>query len=248
MSQEVFEKTMQEIYENEISRVCVGGGEATIHPHFIDWSNKLSKVTKVFTIVTNGNWTDNEVANAILKNYTMVEISIDAGGEKQYNSSRVGGDYDRLIMNLTYLKEAKKRLNSTTQLNIRLMVRPSNRHMMKEEYSFYKKYSDTIMPEFIVGLEDYKYADDVFITPQPHYNTYPKCTLPFRNFQVRLDGSLSLCQVAGSRLNDRKIIVGNILDSSLIELWQCDTMKQYRNALRFKQYTNMPACKGCRGS
>jgi MoaA/NifB/PqqE/SkfB family radical SAM enzyme len=57
----------------------------------------------------------------------LVEISIDAGGKARYEASRVRGNYEILMRNLERLHRMRNESKSRTMINIRLMVRPSNK-------------------------------------------------------------------------------------------------------------------------
>lgn len=250
MQDEVIEAMIARLKNEKISRLCIGGGEATIHPRFLYILEKIKPEVRVLTIVSNGQWRDSAIPEALIRNQVdMIEVSVDAGGKEMYESSRVGSSFEKLLENLSKLKEFKKKYNSNSQINLRLMIRPSNADSVEAEKKFWAPYCDTIMPQYVLKLEDTPYNEDVF-TPKLHgSDDFPRCAMPFKNLQVRASGNVFLCMVSGSALiPSRKVLLGNIKDHSFSALWNSNIMVAYRTAHRERDGSKMPICKGCRGS
>jgi radical SAM protein with 4Fe4S-binding SPASM domain len=248
MNQQTLSSLLANLENFPVSRVCLGGGEPTLHPKFTVLVQEMRRRTKILTIVSNGQWKREEIASALVGNINMIEISVDAGGKDAYETSRPGADYARLMRNLLQLKECKKRSRSKTQINIRLMIRPSKLPLEKREKAFWRSYCDTIMPQYIMKLDDVGYDEDVFVSKYSDPQAFPKCSMPFKNMQVRANGSVYLCQVSGSAANPaKKLLLGNINASNLFQLWNSPVMKRYRLAHRTRNEAEMPVCKGCRG-
>ncbi|MES2587911.1 MAG: radical SAM protein [Bacteroidota bacterium] len=250
MSDEVFKQMVDHLKKSSIDRICIGGGEATIHPKFKEFTLELAKHSRILTIVSNGQWKDESIIKTLLiAPIDFIEVSVEAGSKEDYEQMRVGGSYDLLIKNLLLLKKLRKELKSKSHINLRLMVRPSQRGKIeKESFDFWKAYGDSIMPQYVLKTEGVDTISDVFLPKQMSLDAFPKCSLPFRNIQIRSNGDIPICQISGSALNPaKKLIAGNILNHSMLEIWQNETFKNYREGHRFDKHELIPICKGCKG-
>ena len=128
------------------------------------------------------------------------------------------------------------------------MIRPSNDGEKEEEYEFLKQYCNSIMPQYLMKHPESDYAEDVYLGKNSADNSFPKCTLPFKDLQIRADGDIPLCQVTGSTIDaGRKRVIGNVMENSLAEVWNGPDMVRIRNAHKHRVYADMEVCKGCRG-
>jgi MoaA/NifB/PqqE/SkfB family radical SAM enzyme len=247
MSRETVQSIVSSLATKSIARVCVGGGEPTLHPYFAELVPEIRKIAKVLTIVSNGQWENEKTAATVLTTpFDLIEISVDAGGKSMYERSRQGGDFEKLLRNLIALRRLRKKLHSPSQINVRLMVRPSQRAIEGSDKKCWRQFCDSVMPQYIVQPDNIPVQDDVYVSQHSVSKSYPRCTLPFRNLQVRANGDVPLCQIAGSNEN-HKLIVGNVNRTSILELWNGAVMNQYRRAHRSRQTSAMPICEGCVG-
>ncbi len=250
MSDEVFKKVFDSLKTMKPTRVqIVGNGESTIHPKFDKYISELSKIKHYVSIVTNGNFIKEDIAEKLVRsNIKLIDFSIDAGGKEAYETSRKNGNYDKVIENLLKLKAAKKKYYSDCVINIRIMVRPSQMGSYKKEMEFWKNYADRVMPQFLVHINNTEYSHDLFKPIQKNQNSFPKCSLPFKHIEVRHNGDVLLCYHSAYQLkNEAGLKIDNVLNKSITELWNSNIMKQYRNAHRTRKEKEMPICLGCSG-
>ncbi|MCD4828241.1 MAG: radical SAM protein [Candidatus Cloacimonetes bacterium] len=247
MEADVFEKLCRRIEEADINRVRVGGGEPTLHTDTGKYLKALSARVKFLSIVTNAQWKRKTIVNELLTSgVDMIEISIDAGGAEYYESSRENASYALLLENLKQLRLERKRLRSKTIVKVRLMVRPSTLHLEKDEITFLRHYVDCVLPQYIMKHPDSDYDEDVFFPEHVVKHEYPMCTIIFKDMQVLMDGSVPLCQPKGSALGeDEKIFVGNIMEQSILDIWNGELPKKVRNAQRHRIAKDMKCCQGC---
>jgi MoaA/NifB/PqqE/SkfB family radical SAM enzyme len=250
MEDRTFDRLIEGLRGSRVDRVCMGGGEATTHPKFGEYARRLKKEVRVLTIVTNGHWTKPSVPEALLMApVDFIEISVEAGTRQDFEAMRQGSDYDLVIRNLRELKSMRNRLRSPSHINLRMMVRPSQRGVVeRESRKFWKRFGDTLMPQYVLKTEGITTIDDAYTPKAMALNEFPKCSLPFRNIQIRSNGDIPICQISGSSLSpSKKVITGNINDASVQEIWNGVLFKQYRNAHRARNEELMPICKGCKG-
>lgn len=251
MHESTFNNLIEEIKKSKVDRICIGGGEATLHPQFTEFVPKLAKVSKILTIVSNGHWKSDDIPECLIKSgVDFIEISVECGTKEDFETIRVGSNYELIINNLTKLKEFKKQYKSNSLINIRLMVRPSQKGKIEQEsLNFWKQFGDTIMPQYVMKSRGFETIEDVFMPEQIAKDVVPKCTLPFRNIQIRTNGDIPICQVSGSALEpERKLIAGNINKDSLNKVWRDGAFKTFRDAHRNRNTDALEICKGCRGN
>jgi MoaA/NifB/PqqE/SkfB family radical SAM enzyme len=250
MSDNLFAKVINDLKKIKTNRIqLVGNGESTLHPNFEYFITELGKTGKYISIVTNGQWLNKEIPNQILNaKVDLIEISIDMGGKENYENSRINGKYEKLIENLIALKSLKESLNAKTIINIRLMVRPSQQNEYQTELKFWQQYADRVMPQYLTKINNTAYSTDLFTPLQSQNNTYPKCSMPFKHLEIKWTGEVLMCYYTQYQIGNKGLVIGNINSNSILELWNCKIMKQYREAHRKRINSNMPACKGCPGT
>lgn len=241
MSSEVLSAVVRDLKALGVPRVVVGGGEPTLHPQFGAIARELRSATRFLQIVTNGQWRQPDIRKILVTTpFDLIEVSVEAGGSEDYETTRLGGSYSLLIDNLTQLRKQRDALGSAAWINIRLMIRPSMAAKAQEYVRFWSGYADTVMRQHIVHMPVTQYLDDVYVSEHTVTDAYPKCSLPFKDLPISPTGEVHLCTISGS-------LLGNVLESSLKEMWLGDTMRRYRRGHRTREVADIPLCKGCKG-
>ena len=247
MGEDVFQRLLQQIEAAKINRVRVSGGEPTLHPEMGRYMKELASRVKFLSIITNGQWKKpNIIKELVASGVDLVEVSVDAGGAEYYEKSRQGASYQRLLDNLAALKEERDRQGAKLIIKSRLMVRPSTKDLEDREVAFLRRYVDSVLPQYILKHPDSEYEEDVFYPRHVVQGEYTRCSMIFKDMQILMDGSVPLCQVLGSIIDDdRKLFVGNILHDDILDIWRGEQMTRVRNAHRNRVIDDMAMCKGC---
>ncbi|MFO8145229.1 MAG: radical SAM protein [Candidatus Syntrophosphaera sp.] len=247
MSDEVFACLVRRQKEAKINRIRIGGGEPMLHPKCASMLKELAPLTRYLSIISNGQWKDPHAIDPILASgVDMIEISIDAGGAEVYESSREGASYPRLLKNVRHLRKLRDSLKARTFIKIRLMLRPSTKHLERRETHFWRKYADSVLPQMLIKHPESDYARDVFYAPSETEATIPVCSIPFKDIQIRPDGRIPLCPAKGCSIDpDRRHFLGDICANSLLEIWKGDEMTELRKAHRAREGDILEGCRGC---
>lgn len=250
MDNDVFTKVISDLSEIRTNRIqIVGNGESTLHPQFGKYISQLAKTGKYISLVTNGQWTRDSVSDEICNaSIDLVDFSIDAGGKEGYEKSRINGRYETVLSNVISLKEKIKQKKVRTIINIRVMTRPSQMPLFEKEKLFWKKYADRVMPQYVTKINNTTYEEDVFIPIQNKNKTYPKCSMPFKHIEVKWNGDILMCYYTVYQLRYPGLKMGNVLEQSILKLWNCQIMREYREAHRNCVENKMPVCLGCPGT
>lgn len=247
MSDEVFNCLLKNLKTAKINRVRIGGGEPTLHPKCALMLKQLSHLTKYLSIITNAQWKEPQTIDEILcSGVSLIEVSVDAGGAKFYEASRKNANYKRLLKNIRYMREQRDRLKSKAKIRIRLMIRPSTKHLERQETRFWNRYADFVLPQLVLKRPDSQYDKDVFYPTIYDKQTAPICTIPFKDLQVRPDGRIPLCPAKGSTLEPKKRqFIGHICQDSLLAIWNGAELKELRQAHRIRQGAMLENCINC---
>ncbi len=250
MEEEVFHKVIEGIKRLGVRRVrAVGNGEATLHPRFAEYISRLGDATPYLQFLSNGQWKQPERMVSILleAKIPLLEVSVEGMDAARYEGSSKGGNFERLLRNLRMLKTERDRRGSNALINLRLMMRPSDRKREKAIKKFWQEYADTVMPQKLFVQKRVDNFDDLYMPQQIEDNTYPVCALPFNSMEVNWNGDVPLCYNSMVQYRPPGFMIGNLRTDSLDDLWAGDTLKQYRHAHHKRIKEMMPLCRGCTG-
>jgi len=221
-----------------------GNGECTLHPDFGPMMRELAAAARYLIVMTNGQWRDVAVADDLLR-ADLVSVSIDAGTPGDYEGSRRGGHFDRLMRNVRALGERRRALGSRARIVVRVMVRPSQRTRERALMAQWRPYADAVLRSYIYQLPDLEHDPDVFVPARVPGDRPPRCGSPFKQQDVNWTGNVPLCGGSARQVGPPGLIVGNVRDASLAELWQHPLLRQYREGIRRADHASTPMCRGC---
>lgn len=115
MSVEAFKKIAADVFPRTRLLFLGCGAEPLMSPAFPEYAAIAAgyKIPYV-AVVTNGQLLTEEVARSMIENrFNEVIVSVDGATAETYESIRAGAKFDRLIENLTRLRDMKRTHNST---------------------------------------------------------------------------------------------------------------------------------------
>ena len=244
MLEETFANLVKQVKDSRIPRVgLVGNGESTLHPEFSSYLPRLKEATSFLTLTTNMQRVNHDILSATVKHVDVVNISVDGGDKQGYEAMRIQGNFEKLLANLQDLNDLKERLRSETVINIRLMLRPSEKDREAELLEFWKARGDIVSRQYIVDfLEN---SDDGFTAD---YEPKARCTLPAKVLDVHWNGNVPLCSYSETQTGKPDgLVIGNINENTLSDIWQGELIRQYRMGHRQKNPELTLICAGCTG-
>lgn len=246
LSEDTFERVVEEVQRHSIKRVyVVGNGEPTLHPAFCDYIGKLSRVTNILSLTTNLQKITREVAESIVKDVNLLNVSLDGADAESYERNRVRGKFTKLIDNFRLLNEIRKESNSNMVINARVMAHPSDEKNLGLIKSFWKQFADIVSIQYVVDMTGT--GGNVYAI-QTSIEKYPRCSLPFKQLNVLWNGEVPMCTYYYLQAdNPDDFVLGNIRELGLKQLWLSPLIQHYRRAHKKRDVTNMPLCAGCGG-
>lgn len=242
LSLEDVERIMEECKKNETPSIIIGlGSEMMLYKDIKEVLDIVHKneITDVF-FGSNGVLLNEPVIKSIIENkVSRVEISLDAATPETYKKIRSFDFLPKIEANIHQLIEYKKKYNSQLPV-IRLcfVLQDLNKH---ETQMFIDKWKDKV--DYI----DFQRCIDMSNMDEPNPIMENKeeilknsfCSQPFYSLNVWSNGNVSPC----CTFYGKQLILGNIHQTSLKEIWHGEKINRIRQQLITKKFN--PICTKC---
>ena len=187
-----------------------------------------------------------EVYTKFPKMLNDIRISSDGATTETFEHIRVGGSFEKVIESFEVIHRlnAGKRnfkvgvtldsiLNTDTMYEIPVYFEKFGKYMAMEDINFWA----------VNGLSpDNAYFKETFPYPNLIRSEVP-CHLPFQNQYFTYDGKATLC----CRDYNAEIVVGDIMKSSMKEIWDGEEAEKVREQHRNPESLTIKACQNCFG-
>jgi len=203
-------------------------------------------------LVTNGAFLTDETVERIRESgLDTLDVSLDAASPEVYARVRPGLDFDAVIAGVERVIAARL---PHTKLYVRLVRVREN---VREVKAFARRWRDLGVPVFIYSAHDragsverfdadHRIAERELTFLQRLERRASRlymghCPVPFAMTSVLHDGQMLMC------VHDwgRKVVVGNVGEASIAELWNGERMREIRRALSARRYHDVAACRDC---
>ena len=203
-------------------------------------------------LVTNGAFLTEQVVEQIRAvKLDVLDISLDALTKETYERIRVGLDFDQVIAGVERVIAADL---PDTSVFVRLVRQRENMHEIR---AFARRWRQRGVAVFIYSAHDRAGSvggfDERIRVPERELPVLQRlerrasrawlghCPLPFASTNILHDGDMLMC------VHDwgRKVVLGNVRDSTISELWNGDRMREIRRLVSERRYTEVAACRDC---
>ena len=263
MTFKVFQKIIDELEENRvvIPRMSICGiGEPLVNRElpnmlqYLDSHRQENHIVKVAELVTNGSLFNEELAMCIPRYLDRIVISVEGLDGRDYEKfAGINIDFDEFLQHLTLLYN--NRGSCKVYIKIHNKAIYGSKERQAQFFELFTPISDgrwienlsDIFPEFESDLIDT--SDGAFrwsVEKEKPSKLIPHMVCPqiFKALLVFANGDCTLCCSDW----DRKICIGNINDTSLLEIWHSKRAELIREKhLRFQKDTFSP-CRECRSN
>lgn len=250
-----------------------GIGESFINNDFLDMLDYVKKRNITVELYDAFYYINPQVSKRLIDlGIDQMFISLDAATKETYESIRVGSDYDKVISNIKYMFELKKKNNITfPELTFHYIILKSNLHEVLQYIDLVYSIAGTTAPiQFSQMLHNHETVDHLFtVVPQetidaiehkanelgveihwnldvpvdkPPMNRCVEWNMPF----IFVNGDIIPCcasNESGNRDNQKKHKLGNIFKTPFKEIWNGKKYTALRNGLIKHKVT--AACRNC---
>ena len=205
------------------------------------YAKKVGFIDIYFT--SNGTLLDGQRSKKIIDSnlFSRIQISIDAKDSETYDKIRIGGDYKKVIENISnFMKERDKSNSNFPYLRVNFLSLPENKNQEHDFHSFWSKRVDAVAIQRSVLKPDSKRENSStdFVLKKRF------CPNPFRQLVIRADLTvLPCCSFWGCN-----IPLGKYNDNAKRNYFDSDFIKTIRASFLDSKKELHSACSSCLSS
>lgn len=244
MSDEVFEKTVASIEELSLSDVQIflhKEGEPLMDSKLMD---RLSIVAAKFAdnnevgISTNGMLFTHEMADRFIESgANLIFFSVDGVDKEEYERIRVNLKYEVVENNIHYFLKRCRDENLNIRVVMQMLVESDN----NSSELFIEKWKDYPCKFYIKEMHSYLDGGHSSQTKCLSESQVNLCDDPFKLIVIYTSGAAGLCCWD----YNNEYYIGNIMELSLLELFNCKKAEELREAIITKQCQGIVPCNRC---
>ncbi|MBE0460628.1 MAG: SPASM domain-containing protein [Candidatus Aminicenantes bacterium] len=217
-------------------------GESLLHPQIIEMID-YAKQKNLFTrLHTNGSLLTEEMSQKIIASrLDHLSFSFDGYNKEQYEKIRIGGDFNKTVNNIVRFLEIKRKSHAkkpTTAIEV-ISFSPSKKEKLAyEKKIFLSRFKDLTLDSFVIKNLHNWGGELKKSHPQKKYSV---CTFPWNALTIFWDGSVLPC----TQDFFGHYLLGNVKDSSLMEIWNGEPMIELRRKLAKREISDLEICSKC---
>ncbi len=250
MKMDVFAKVVEEAAALNCAVTLNVQGEPTLHPRFVDMVAALKDKGIFVSIITNGTRMTEELARALLGlGLDRVVFSFDAIDKDIYEAVRVRSKFEPTLANILRFLRLNEEHGHRTHVCMSMVLQDRTRGQADDYRRYFERLPvDKIFLNEVLNLSGASGVSDEIDVPalkRQAGGRQPVCRIPWEDLTVNWDGEVCPCPVDVNLVYS----VGNVRDTSLLELWNSERMRTFRNAHLTGDFSaiegNGPLCSGC---
>jgi len=245
MSMDVFNRILKEAALLSVSNLVMHTvGESLSHPKIIDMIKMAKKAGFSVRLSSNGMLLNPDFSRDIVKSgLDQFRFSIEGATKKTYESIRQGADFGTLLDNVTTFKKLRDKRGKAPNITIGSIVMKETEPELETFYKLFSPLVDSI--EFTRlgnqgGQVDKAFSASSVDSAAFTGARYP-CKLLWSTTVILWNGDVSCCCIDF----DGKLIVGNIMNESLKNIWTSDGYEKFRMLHKTKRQNEMNMCGSC---
>ena len=257
MDDALFEKVVAEIAARPESRAFVPmlQNEPLLDRKLFERIARFRELTGgrvAVELVTNGALlTERAIQQIADVRLDVLDISIDALTKETYERIRIGLDFDEVVAGVERALDARL---PHTSIFVRLVRQRDNMHEVRE---FARRWKARGAGVFIYSAHDRAGSVEQFdarirmperslpvlqrVERTASRLWFGHCPIPFAMTSILHDGQMLMC------VHDwgRKVVLGNVRDATIAELWNGERMREVRRLISERRYDEIDACRDC---
>jgi radical SAM protein with 4Fe4S-binding SPASM domain len=238
---ELFTRIMDEAADLRVTEVAMGvGGEPLLHPRLTDMIKYAKSRGLLVSFNTNANLLFEAKSRDILNSSPdNIIFSVDGASKETYEKIRLRGNYRTVTENIEKFLSLKKNGGlEKPKIKLQTIIMRDTRDeinaVVERWYPLVDEVSVTTVMEYgsIRGLSP--------LQKNPKSPKIP-CFMLWYSLSILWNGDVTIC------CNDMggELVIGNIADHSLKELWESDKINEIRRMFRTGELSAIPKCDKC---
>lgn len=253
----LWDKIVKEIAENSLPALFMDHeAESMMNPKFFDMVKQASDARIMdISMHTNANLLTPARSEKLIDNgLTKINFSIDAAEEEAYKVLRVGGNFQKVLKNVTAFLEAKlARDAGYLRTRVSFVEQKANAHQKRAFFDFWSKHKGLNVVTFqeCMNFPIFNEPDaDESLTDQQldakYQNSDPfHCSLPWEQPVIDVDGNVVPCGVP-IREKNKDFVLGNLQNGDTIKTcWTSPKMQKLRDQHQKGEWYKNRVCRVC---
>ena len=232
MNFDLFKKAIDECETNNVFSIRLSWrGETLTHPRIKEMIAYATNKIKNVSFLTNAFYIDDDMIDCFIENaINYVSVSFD-GIKENYEKIRYPAKFEESYKRLARLRD-KKRAIGANRPQVRVCtIWPVIRDDPDAYYKTMKEVSDYIVYNPYINFKGPMQIKPDFI-----------CQYPWERIVVASNGQAQCC--TGWNADD--IVLGNIMDKSIYDMWHSDLMNKIRRVHSEGHRMSLNSCANCR--
>jgi len=251
MSEEIFSRVLDQAAEHGCHLRFILWGEPTLHPHWLDWMTRVVDRGLNAHFNTNGSRiTEDDMRRLVDSGVQSMKFSFQGVDQKSYREMRSTDYFEELLGKVQRLYEIRGaapspfiHVSTTITYEGPELVRAFRDRVSaftdkvtigRTELGRFDASGASLSAEERALLEHMKQEDKLV-------RKHPRCPEIFDKLSVYWDGRVTAC----CRDFDGVMLLGDIREQTLAEIWRSEKLSAYRQALARDEYDKFPLCRVC---
>jgi radical SAM protein with 4Fe4S-binding SPASM domain len=253
---EEFKKIVDDMNDYLLFLVMWEWGEPFLNPELPDMLRYASERGIKTVTSTNAHFLHDTgyLERILTSGLSTLIIAIDSLEINSYGVYRQDGNLKRALAGLNNVVTLKKKLNSPTRINLRMVLMKSNEHERNAIRTFARRQGVdifTVKTAFTCIGPDFN--DEPIVPNDPALRRYAykpgtferirlggPCTKPWFMFNIHSNGNVVACNYD----YNQEMIIGNAFDRPVTEIWNSEACRDLRKKLFYDKDT-LPKCREC---
>ncbi len=216
-------------------------GEPLLNPHTPEFLKiaRENDIAEKYVITTNASLLNEEKAKKLVDNgLSFIRISIySANQEKHQERTKSRVNLEEIKHNISFLKQYRDSRNSSLSIAVK-MLDTSDREENKVFLENFSQYADDC---FIEPLHNWHDEQEKYSTLNDEQKTRKVCPYPFYTLVTHANLDISVCCPDW----DKKLVIGNLKEENLQDIWRSKKLYKLQDALLSKDYSIYKVCEKC---
>lgn len=256
MSDKVFYKIIDDVlkFKKKIRKLSLTGfGEPFLHKNIVNYLKfiKEKKATEKVSITTNGSLLQRFDMKEIVQNLDEIIFSIEHVNKTGYKKvTRNFDNFDLILDNIKKLYQAKIEVDSRLKIHIKTLDLGLSDSDKRKFFDLFEKFSDTINIDFAHSFThsdkyDFSLGTNISQKTKDGFDRNSDdnmvCSQLFMYLKTIWNGNVVACCADWKH----ELIIGNIFENSLLEIWNGEKLNQLRLTHIYKSKNLIGPCKNC---
>ncbi|WPC41031.1 radical SAM protein [Clostridium sp. JS66] len=252
MSDETYSKILDEIKYDKIPLRFIRWGEPLLHPKFFQYLKMAKQLGIMCHLNTNGSIVSEDIAEKIIDSkLDSIKFSFQGVDRKSYKEMRNKDYFNQLLQNIKKLYKIRENrkypfIHISTTITYESAKQVENFKNEVGEYCDLVTVGRTMLERIDVEKTHISDQEKSMLLELKQQESLKKvhlkcCPEVFDKLSINWDGTISGC----SGDYDKNMLVGDIKENSLIDIWNSKLMNYYRRVLSEGKYDSLTLCKNC---